>query len=803
MKTLADGHREELSSEREKRNPSMIRRLVLGLFVCLGQSTFAQDWPEWRGPHLDGTVSLDSPWPEHLQLEQVWSVSLGAGYSSVSVADGLAVTMFSDGVDDHLIAFDLEDGTEVWRHSLGPTYPGQQGAEDGPSTTPCLLDGVVVAAGPRGNLVAVDLEGGALLWSVDLVKDRNIQIPTYGFGGTPVALDNAVFVPGSNRNGHSGAAFDLETGDVLWTLQAGFVGYQGAIRFGAGRLLVADSSNLFLLDATDGQVLFQAAHGDPRDLIFPQFVPIGNQCLLMVGEDETRLVEVDLEKGLTTHWRSREFNDAYAAPVVHDGSIYGLSGMFLVCADLETGRRRWKSREPGSRGVIAVGDRLALLSSAGEVVLVRATSEGYQEDARLVIGERGGYSPPTYADGRLLVRNTERLVATRIVSAKDSTEAGREEVLPGVLGSLLSNAANVENPQALVDQWWQGRESFPVIEEGWVHFVYRGRADNVALIGDMVPDRNLPESMHRLPGTDLFHRSYRYPEGGVWQYAFLIDYTKVIPDPLNPTQCLPVMGLNGNPRFLGYFEGDAESVVKLPGWMDPSFLQPKECDSRLETIPYQAPSFRTSKDFVIYVPAGYDSSTENYPVLYVSGGDAWLEHGKLKNALDQLMGTRIAPALVALVPYHVGSADRIGGEGVAQMMRDELRSGLRRRYRTDGRGAVLGSADDATAAVIFGFESPELVPRIAVLSPYLDPEDFVHLETLKEKPDAVFLEWSQYEARIQDENTDYRASAQRFEQFAKQRGSRVVGGEVVAGPGWVSWSARLEEVLSFLLPLQR
>ena len=56
--------------------------------------------------------------------------------------------MFSDGEMDYATSLDADDGRERWRLPIAPTYPGLEGANDGPVSTPAIADGLVVAPEP-------------------------------------------------------------------------------------------------------------------------------------------------------------------------------------------------------------------------------------------------------------------------------------------------------------------------------------------------------------------------------------------------------------------------------------------------------------------------------------------------------------------------------------------------------------------------------------------------------------------------------------------------------------------------------
>jgi hypothetical protein len=110
----------------------------------------ASDWPHWGGPNTDFKIhdaGVIRPGEDHA-LKVVWKKKLGAGYSSVSVAGNVAVTMYSDGSLDYVVALNADDGAERWRHTIGPAYLGHWGSQNGPLSTPLITKNAVIAFTP-------------------------------------------------------------------------------------------------------------------------------------------------------------------------------------------------------------------------------------------------------------------------------------------------------------------------------------------------------------------------------------------------------------------------------------------------------------------------------------------------------------------------------------------------------------------------------------------------------------------------------------------------------------------------------
>jgi outer membrane protein assembly factor BamB len=138
----------------------MIRQLSFALiFVCLHVGPVAllsQDWPEIRGEKGVGSFSPGGvlAGDEAVELKVAWKKKIGSGYSSVVVADGRVIAMYSDGDEDVVACLDSESGEETWKKTIGPRFIGKNGSFDGPISTPVIRDDCVFVLTPTGRLIA-------------------------------------------------------------------------------------------------------------------------------------------------------------------------------------------------------------------------------------------------------------------------------------------------------------------------------------------------------------------------------------------------------------------------------------------------------------------------------------------------------------------------------------------------------------------------------------------------------------------------------------------------------------------------
>ena len=93
-----------------------MRILTTSLVLSLTLSVFAADWPQWRGPNRDGVnleKGLAAEWPEGGPKLLYKATGVGAGFSSVVIADDTVYTLGDLEDACYLFALDLK-GKHKW-----------------------------------------------------------------------------------------------------------------------------------------------------------------------------------------------------------------------------------------------------------------------------------------------------------------------------------------------------------------------------------------------------------------------------------------------------------------------------------------------------------------------------------------------------------------------------------------------------------------------------------------------------------------------------------------------------------------
>jgi outer membrane protein assembly factor BamB len=221
-------------------------------------------------------------------------------------------------------------------------------------------------------------------------------------------------------------AFEAGSGRLAWDARpsetkgasAGYsMAVAGAIA-GVRQLVAVGHDRVFAVRPADGALLWSHALAEPEEPTRSPLVLDDGRVVVSRFAD-TRLLTVARTPDAWTvneAWRSPRLKGSYS-PNVHDqGSLFGFSGQYLVCLDAKTAEPRWRHKANAGT-LIRVGRHLVVLGEqSGLLRLVEAAPDGYRVAAEAAALNAGAQSStgPSYAAGRIFVRNTEEMVAFAI-----------------------------------------------------------------------------------------------------------------------------------------------------------------------------------------------------------------------------------------------------------------------------------------------------------------------------------------------------------------------------------------------------
>lgn len=384
------------------------------------------DWSQWRGPARDGQLTESAPWPETLSGDAwrpVWRVPLGPSYSGPIVSDTLVFTTETkDKTQEVVRALDRVTGKQVWETSWEgslsvPFFAKSNG--DWIRSTPTFDGERLYVAGMRDVLVCLDAKTGKELWKVDFVQELKAPVPAFGFVCSPLVDGPHVYV----QAGASCCKLDKLTGKVLWR----------ALEDGGGMWGSAFSSPYIATLAGRRQLLVQTREKlcglnlDTGAVLWSQPIPAFRGMNILTPTVSGDTIFTSAYGGKSFLFTLKQANDAFtpeetwtnkvsgymSSPVVIQGHVYlHLQNQRFTCIELATGTSRWTTQPFGKYwSLVANGDRILALDERGELLLIRANPEKFEQLDSRKVSEDPTWAHLAISGDQVLIRELNALAA--------------------------------------------------------------------------------------------------------------------------------------------------------------------------------------------------------------------------------------------------------------------------------------------------------------------------------------------------------------------------------------------------------
>jgi outer membrane protein assembly factor BamB len=393
--------------------------LLASTLLTLALPATAADWPQWLGPNRNGTSpekGLLTNWPA-AGPKVLWKVPGGDGYSSVAVVGDRAYTLVQRDGGEWVVALDIANGKEKWAKKIAVAFKNPYG--NGPRSTPAIENGLVYVQSVSGPFVCLKAADGDIVWQHDLLKDFGAKNISWGLAASPlIEGELALAIPGGKGAGV--AAFDKKSGKLAWKLGDDKAAYASpvAVTVGGQRQLIFFTAVGLLAAAADGKELWRVPWKTEFDCNICTPLVIGDRLFVSSGENVGSTM-FHLSQGGAPEivWESKGKNGVmtnyWANSVNAGGYLYGLSGEFdkkihLHCVDAKSGKLKWSREDFGKAAITLADGHLFITTKTGDLVLVRANPEKYEEKARVaILGENR--TVPTIAEKRLYLRDRENI----------------------------------------------------------------------------------------------------------------------------------------------------------------------------------------------------------------------------------------------------------------------------------------------------------------------------------------------------------------------------------------------------------
>ena len=421
-------------------------KAVMTMVLTLGSvSLGAENWPQWRGPTLNGAsaeTGLPLRWSKTENI--AWKLAMPAWSGSTPIVWGDRIFLnVAEGRDLYLWCVDRTRGTMLWKQLLGGGNTRRQ-KQNMSSPSPVTDGHRTIAWFDSAGVYCYDYNGREL-WHRDLGQQSHM----WGYAATPVLDGNLCFVNFGPGDRSFLIALDKRTGKTVWQYDvprygAGMkwsdLGGKDRVReptvvetagswatpliVPAGRqneLVVPFPGRLMAFEPGTGALRW-TCDGPNIGVYSSPFFGGGVVALNASGTTNTLLAVRPGGRGDVTEthrlWIQRPGNNktCLGAGVIHNGHIYQVNMMgFAECRELQTGRTVWEERLTGTgarnaswSAPVLAGERLYLPNKNADVFVLRA-SPRFECLATNSIGGEPMNASLAVSDGEIFLRTDKHL----------------------------------------------------------------------------------------------------------------------------------------------------------------------------------------------------------------------------------------------------------------------------------------------------------------------------------------------------------------------------------------------------------
>jgi outer membrane protein assembly factor BamB len=346
-------------------------------------------WPQWRGPHRDGSL-VDTELPKGLaDLKQVWKVELGPSYSGPIVdSDRVFVTETKDKKVEIVRALDRKTGKELWKQQWEgsisvPFFAKANG--DWIRSTPAYDGERLYVAGIREVLVCLDGTTGKELWRLDFAKELKSEVPSFGCASSPLVLGDHVYIQAGGF-----CKIDKLSGAIKWRVLDDGGGMSGGAFSspyftelnGVPQFVVQTRTTLTGVDPKEGEVLWSQKVPAFRGMNIVTPTVHKNAVFTSAYGGRSFLFATTknaADWSVKESWTNKAQGYMSSPLIVKDHLYIHLRNQRFACINLETGESTWTTTPFGKYwSTVTDGKKILALDEKGELLLIRANPEKFE-----------------------------------------------------------------------------------------------------------------------------------------------------------------------------------------------------------------------------------------------------------------------------------------------------------------------------------------------------------------------------------------------------------------------------------------
>jgi hypothetical protein len=404
----------------------MSQRLFAAVVIttALASLVVAEDWPGWRGPRSDGTVT-DTGFPLNWSNTQnvKWKTPIpGSGHSSPVVSEGkVFYTSCIEAEKKRMLhCIDRATGKVLWEKVVLVSDLEKKHSENSWASSTPATDGERVYVSfldkPKMRVFCYDYSGKRL-WE----KSPGEFHSMHGFGVAPILYRDKVILNGDQDAKAYIVALDKVTGEERWRADRpnrtrSYCPPVVVEAAGKKQLVLTGSKSVASYDPETG-----AQHwvmDGPTEQFVSSMVLHDGVLLLTAGFPDHWVMAIDPSgtgNVTKTHvlWSKKKDGGYVPSPVAHAGKLFLMDDKegFASCWDVKTGKQYWKERLGGKAGshasAVAADGRVYFITDDGVTFVVKADGE-LDILAKNTLGDKV-YASPAFSDGDIFIRSEKYL----------------------------------------------------------------------------------------------------------------------------------------------------------------------------------------------------------------------------------------------------------------------------------------------------------------------------------------------------------------------------------------------------------
>ena len=432
----------------------MIRRALIAVtfLATFGSIARAQNWPQWRGPTLDGVSTeknLPAKWSKDKNV--AWTAPMPGMGSSTPAIWGDRIFLTSEEGDDVVVLCLNKDGKELWKTPLGAgdrqaKKRFMKGEANQASSSPSTDGKHVFAFFGTGDFVCCDFDG-KIVWRFNAQQRYGKFIIQHGIHVTPLLHGDHLYLSLLHSGGWWVLALDKANGKELWKVRRESDATDECEQSYASPVLWSNGKDEYLVvlgcdyctahRLTDGGEVWRVGDINPKSTYQKAFriiatpAAVADLIVVPTARDGPLIgVKPEAKGSFKTgstfeQWRLQGKGPGplsktpdVSAPLIHDGLVYILrqyapreSGAF-VCLDARTGKEFFYEpiHEARYRASPVMGDGKIYLAARDGVVTVVKAGPKFEVLGVNTMGDEITASP-AIAHGRVYFRGFKGLYA--------------------------------------------------------------------------------------------------------------------------------------------------------------------------------------------------------------------------------------------------------------------------------------------------------------------------------------------------------------------------------------------------------